>query len=373
MTKRIPYLNLMTFYTVYLFLGSFSTSILPTYFLKNGLSLNQIMLGKIIYFIGQLILLLGLKNLKAKFSWKMALVTSIAYILLIINLNSALLYYLGVFINGMSLFFFFLFYNIAHFELTPKEKTGNSSALMFIVPSFIGILAPLLAGFLAQINIYFVWLFSLFLFFLSYLLLNKQKDFRVTYSIREAWSEIKATRIFLILEGVWEALPFGIIPIYTLFFIKEPLPFGTYLSYLALISIVANFILGKLSDKLKKRVVFLYPITILISVVTFLLPLATSRLVIWIVLTGILKFLLPVFSNVSTAFVVDTHSNLRKAIPGREIALAVGRFTGLFLSFLSFTFEQRPRIIFFVLGLFMLSYTLVLFVRTKIMKTYNYL
>lgn len=372
MTKS-PYYNLILFYAIYLLFGSFSTSILPTYFLEQGLTLNEMMLGKMIFFGGQLILLFTLKNLFAKFSWRMALVTSIVYIFLIINLQSLIPFYIGQFINGMSLFFFFVFYNIAHFGLTPKDKTGNSSALMFILPSLIGIFAPLVAGYLAQINIAFIWIISTLLFAICYYLVKSQSDFRVVYSIKESLAEIKSTRIFILLEGLWEALPFGIIPIYTLFFIKDPLPFGAYIAYLSLVSIIANFLLGRFSDKIRKRIVFLYPITITIAITTFLFPISTNSLFLWVILTSVLQLLIPIFWSISTAFVVDSHADLKKAIPGREIVLAVGRLIGLSLAFLSFTFEKQPKYIFLILGLFMLIYPTVLYIRTKIRRSHVYL
>jgi|SRR3989344_3976041 len=368
-----PYYNLITFYVIFLLFGSFSTSILPTYFLEQGLTLNQMMLGKVIYFFGQLIFLFTLKNLFAKFSWRMALVTSIAYIFLIINLQSLVPFYIGQFISGTSLFFFFVFYNIAHFELTPKEKTANSSALMFILPSLVSIFAPLAAGYLAQLNIIFIWIISTLLFIVCFYLVKYQTDFQVVYSIKQSLGEIKTTRIFIFLEGLWEALPFGIIPIYTLFFIKEPLPFGLYLSYLSFISIVANFLLGRFSDKIRKRVIFLYPITLAIAIVTFLFPLSTNNLIVWVFLTTLLQLLIPIFWNVSTAFFVDSHTDLKKTIPGREIVLAIGRLIGLALAFISFTIEKQPNYIFLVLGLFMLLYPVILYIRTKIRKSHVYL
>lgn len=370
---KSPYYNLILFYTVYLLFGSFSTSILPTYFFGQGLTLNQMMLGKTIFFSGQIVLLFSLKNLFAKFSWRMALVSSIIYIFLIINLQSLIPFYIGQFINGMSLFFFFVFYNIAHFELTPKDKTGSSSALMFILPSLVSVFAPLVAGYLAQINMIFIWIISTILFVVCYYLVRSQNDFKVVYSIKESLAEIKSTRIFILLEGLWEALPFGIIPIYTLFFIKDPLPFGAYLAYLSLISIIANFLLGRFSDKIRKRIIFLYPITIAIAVTTFLFPISTNSLFLWVILTSVLQFLLPIFWSVSTAFVVDSHADLKKVIPGREIVLAVGRLIGLSLAFLSFTFENQPKYIFLILGLFMLIYPVVLYIRTKVKKSHVYL
>jgi len=370
---KSPYYNLISFYTAFLLFGSFSTSILPTYFLGQGLTLNQMMLGKMIYFCGQILLLFGLRNLFAKLSWRLALITSVIYLLLIINLRSLTPFYIGQFINGMTLFFFFVFYNIAHFELTPKDKTGSSSALMFILPSLISICTPIIAGYLAQINMLFIWTISMVLFAICYWFVGFQKDFRLVYSVKESLAEIKATRIFILLEGLWEALPFGIIPIYTLFFIKEPLPFGIYLSYLSVISIIANYCLGTFTDKIQKRIVFLYPITIAMAIMTWLFPIATNSLALWVVLTSILQFLLPIFWSVSTAFVIDAHTDLRKTIPGREIMLAVGRLIGIALTFVSFTFEKQPRYIFLVLGLFMVMYPVILYIRTKVRKSHIYL
>ncbi len=363
--KKSPYYYLVIFYATYLLFGSFSTSILPTYFLGHGLTLSQMIFGKMIYFGGQIFLLFSMTKLTAKISWKMALIASIINIMLIMNLHSLTPFYLGQFINGTSLFFFYVFYNIAHFKLTPKEKTGSSSATMFILPSLISVFVPTIAGYLAQISISFIWVISIALFAVSFWMVSRQTDFELVYSVKESLNEIKSTRIFLLLEGLWEALPFGIIPIYTLFFIKDPLPFGMYISYLSIISIVANYILGRYSDKIKNRKIFLYPITMAIAVVTMLFPISTNNIVLWVILTSCIQVLLPIFWNISTAFVIDSHSNLMKSIPGREIVLAVGRLVGLSLAFASFTIERQPRYIFFVLGVFMFLYPAMLYLKTK--------
>lgn len=77
--------------------------------------------------------------------------------------------------------------------------------------------------------------------------------------------------------------------------------YGVFLSYISLVSITANLTLGKLTDKLQKRVLFLYPLTIIMALVTFTFPFATKNITHWIIVTGIIGFLLPLFWNVSTA------------------------------------------------------------------------
>ncbi len=331
------------------------------------------MFGVVLKFVAQIILIITLTTLTAKKSWRLALISSLIYILLSISIYNAFQFYVASFINGFTMFFFYIFYNIAHFDHTPREKRGHSSALMFIVPSFIGIVAPLLAGYIAQINLISLWIISLVSFFISFYMVRSQEDFQISYKIKTAIKEIKATRVFIFVEGIWEALVFGVIPIYTLYFIKTPLKYGAFLSYLAFVSIIANFTLGKITDKLQKRTIFLYPLTIIMACTTILFIAVKSNLLNWIILTGIIQFLLPIFWNVSTAMVIDTHSNLQLAIPGREFLLAAGRIVGLLMAFASFTIEKSPYYIFIVLGLIFFLYPIMLFWNTKISKMYSYL
>lgn len=367
------FLLLFTFYISYVWFTTFGTSILPTHFLAQHLNFQQMMFGTVLKFVAQILLLITLTTFTSKISWRLALVSSLGYILLSISIYNSFQFYMASFINGFAMFFFFVFYNIAHFEHTPQEKRGHSSALMFIIPSLIGIAAPLLAGYIAQINIIFLWVISIISFLISFYLVRTQENFQVSYRIKTAIEELKATKIFIILEGIWEALPFGVIPIYTLYFIKTPLEYGAFLSYLALVSIMANFTLGKITDKLQKRTIFLYPLTIIMACATIMFVTAKSNLITWIILTGIIQFLLPLFWNVSTAMVIDTHSNLKLAIPGREFLLAAGRILGLLMAFISFSMEKSPHYIFIILGIIFLLYPAVLFWNTKISKSYSYL
>lgn len=364
---------LFGFYISYVWFTVFGRSVLPTHLLNENINLQQMVFGMFLGFMGQLSLLLTIKNLTAKLSWRLALLSIAAYILLVISVQNVFQFYIAAFINGMSLFFFFVFYNIAHFKNTSQEKIGHGSALMFSAPSVISIIAPLAAGYFAQINITILWALSLLSFLISLYLVNMQNDFKIIFNVKEATKEIRATRIFIFLEGVWEALPFAIIPIYTLYFIKTPLEYGAFLSYLAAVSVIANLTLGKISDKLQKRIIFLYPITIAMAVTSLLFTQVHSDIKIWILATSIIQFLLPLFWSISTAMVVDTHSNLELAIPGRELTLTIGRTLGTLVVFLSFLIEKTPFYIFIFLAIILLLYPFMLFWNTKLKKKYSYL
>lgn len=369
------YLRLVLFFSVFNWSISFAKSALFPYFVKEGLQLDQILLGADVAFLGILFLLIfKVSNfLRAKTSWIFAILSAFIYILLIIKISNPIQFYIASFVYGGATFFFYVFYNVAHFKFTPTGKTGHSSAIMFSIGPIISIVAPLLAGFSANINYYLIWIFSSAFFLIAIYFSRFPENFSVKYGLRSAFSEIKATRIFIFLEGIWEAMSFGIIPVFTLFFIKTPLGYGGYLAYLSLVAVLANIFLGRLTDKMNRRIIFLYPITLVISVITFLFPLATSNLIIWIVLTGLLQLFLPLFWNVSTAMVVDAHPNLELAMSGRELMLTLGRILGITLAYVSFSIEKTPFYIFFFLGIVMLAFPVVLFYRKNVSKRFSYL
>lgn len=367
------FLNLFLLYSSYLWFTNFGHSVLPTHFLAQGLSLNQMMLAKLILFLAQTSVLLLITSFSSKLSWRLAVICQILYVFLIIKIYSPLQLYFASALSGFALYFFFVFYNIAHFEETPKEKRGFSSALMFNLPTFISIVAPLFAGFILSHYQNLFWILTGVFFLLALFFVGRQQNFELEYNLSDGLKEIKATRWLIFIEGVWEALPFGIIPIFTLYFIKTPFEYGAYLTFLSFIGIIANQLLGGLTDKVQKRSIFLYPITLAMVILTLFFSSATKNIYLWTGVTGSLSFLLPVFWNISTALVVDIHSDLKVAIPARELMLAIGRVLGLCLAFLSFIFEPIPHFIFYILAGVLALYPMILFWNSKILKRHQYL
>lgn len=372
-SRRQLFLNLLVFYALFLWFRNFGTAVLPTHFLDQGLSIKEIIFGYILMFLGSAVLQLVIKNYSLKSSWRLALITILISLLLTVKIIFVWQYYLASIFRGFSVIFFHLVYNVAHFQLTPKIRTGFSSAIMYNIPIIISLVAPLAAGLVAESNYLLVWALSGLFFLFPLFFIKNQIKITVNYQLLSAIKSIQATRVFYVLQGIWEALVLGIIPIFSLYFIKTPLYFGAYMAYLSLVGLVANFLLGRYTDKLQKRVLFLYPITLLMALFTFIFPFALNNIIWWIIITGVVQFLLPLFWNVSTAMVIDAHSNLKQAIPARELILSLSRAFGFFLVFLNFYFQSRPTTIFYILGFVILLYPLVLFYNTKISRKYQYL
>ncbi|KKU82087.1 MAG: hypothetical protein UY10_C0042G0004 [Microgenomates group bacterium GW2011_GWA2_47_8] len=355
---------------VVLWSGAFAKTILPPHYLDQGITYMAMIIGTLIVFGAQFLFLISIRKGKAKILWTISFFSSLLSLVLVINIHTVWQFYLSSFMSGISLCSYWVAYNTAYFTHTPKEKTGLGSAIMFSVFPLLSIIAPPVAGYMFEANPLTFWVSSLFFYLLFYLFISRQQDFSIHYSLRTVFDEIKATRVLLFLEGIWEAMIFVIIPIYSLFFITTPLAYGAFSAYLAFVGILANLSLGKLTDKLQKRVLFLYPLTIIMAVVTFLFPMGLSTLMLWLVVTGILNFFTPLYWNITTAMFIDTHPNLQKSIPGREIILALGRIVGVSLVLFFFIIESQPRIIFYILGGIMLGYPLHLFWVSRYKKWY---
>ena len=370
--RLTPYKRLLLFVTSALWFSAFARTILPPYYLSQGITLYQMIVATLIAFATQLIFLLTVRRIRAKPFWRLSMIASFISLLLIIQLASVWQYYLASVFSGISMATFWVAYNIAYFGATPKQKTGLGSAIMFSVFPMLNIIAPPLAGFIMQWNALIFWVLSVLFFVVSYLFIARQEDFSIKYSLAASFSQLRATRVLIFLEGIWEALPLAIIPVYTLYFIKTPLSYGAFAAYLSFIGVAANLLLGKMSDKLQKHVLFLYPLTLVLAITTFLFPQATNNLALWLIVTGIMNFFLPLFWNTSTSMIIDTHANLEKAIPAREIVLAAGRVTGFILTIISFWLQPTPNGIFYVLGLIMLSYPLYLWWVSRFQKKYAF-
>lgn len=369
---RRPFFTLFIFYIAFTWFWIFGKAILPPIIASKGLNLVEMMFAMLLVFIAQAIFLVTIKKHNSKKFWPLSILALLIYIIGIFVFKGNIQFYIISFISGLATPLFYISYNFAHFNLSSKEKRGERSALMFGAPLIIAVITPLLAGFLAQNNPLFFWILLFLSLAVVIYFLRFQEPITIKYSVKSALTEIKATRILIFLSGIWETMVFGVIPIYTIFFIKTPLEYGTFLAYISLMSVIANYILGKISDKIKKRAIFLYALTPVMAFITFLFPMATSNLWRWIVLTGAVNFLLPLFWSVSTAFIVDTHQNLELTISGREIMLTAGRIIGLGGAFLSFLFEAKPFILFIFLGGAMLLFPLTILYNSKISKKYFY-
>ncbi len=371
MKIKSEYIKLLVFFTAVNIFGTFSGSVLPVHYFESGITMTQMVTAQLIIYLSHLTALVVIRSFSAKIGFYFSTIFSFVQLLLIIHIQSLSQFYLSAVVAGFVIHFLFTSYNIGHFTNTNKENVGVSSGLMFSIPRLIGIVFPLIAGYIVGLDIKILWIISGIMTFLTVCTIPQIRDFRVTYTILGAIRAAKSVRMFLVLEGIWEALIFAVIPIYTLKYIHTPEEFGIFVAYIGLVGVIANMTIGKVTDSIRKRAVFLFPITFLLTITTYLFPYFDTSQWGWFVITGLTTFLVPLFWNLTFALVLDNTQNHSYSIPGREILLDVGRIIGLGATVLSFTYEKTPFLIYYFLGTAMLGFFLNLTIR-RIFKSHSY-
>jgi len=162
--RNKKFLRLVALFAAYVWFNTFSKAILPVYFIKHGFLPSQIIFGAFLFYFAIALFVVLFRNFKAKTGWYLAVVFQLLYMLLLLNISSTYVLYFASFISGIATFFFYIPYNIAHYENTPENKNGISSSIMTNMWPVIGMAAPLLAGFLAQYNYSLIWIFTAIFF-----------------------------------------------------------------------------------------------------------------------------------------------------------------------------------------------------------------
>lgn len=264
-SRRRQFFNLLIFYAAYLWFRSFSTSVLGPHFLENNISLAQMILGSVWYFVAGSLWQTLFKTYSSRTAWLGAMVLTMMAILVVMKVDYVWQFYLHSFLLGLNSVLFFIPYNIAHFRLTPNHRTSLSAAILFSIYPFIAFVAPLFAGWVAEKSYAHIWLGSFMFFLIALFLVKFQTRFTFRFNLKQDLTYLKPTWLIVALQGLWEPIVFGVIPVFTLNFIKTPLAIGSYFSYLGLVAILANLFLGRLSDKLNRRLRFLIPTTALMG------------------------------------------------------------------------------------------------------------
>jgi MFS family permease len=249
--------------------------------------------------------------------------------------------------SGTTVALFYVTYNTLYFENTPKDKRAFSSSFFTLAGPFLGILIPPIVGFCGQKwGFPSIFLIAILVLLITLYLTKFLPKIEFESNLGQILKKTRQINFLLVIEGIKETVGLVAIPLFTLFFIQKPLRYGVFFSYLAFISTAATVLLGYLSDKFKKRVVILYPVTSLVAITIILLGFSQS-FTWWAIITGILGFILTINGTFVTTLVLDKVSQVKEGMISREFLLGIGRTIGTFIILGSFIFYQsfKPALI----------------------------
>lgn len=215
--------------------------------------------------------------------------TGMALSLLFFNPYSFLLY--GVF-AGFKLGFFWVSFNYVFFRKSTNYNHARNSSVYFILSPLMGMVLPtvgavLIDGFGFQALFLVTGLLSLLP-----LLYIRDGEFSHagTRTFREADRAFSGLRLITFFDAALHFFQGHFLLIYALLFLNTEYEIGGLLSYLALISLIASFLVAYISDRSQNRTMVLYPLLIAMGILIMLIP-AFDTLSVFVALVGIYAIL----------------------------------------------------------------------------------
>ena len=321
------YFKIWWLQAIYMMVQAGFISILYVYFVKNEINFWHIILAEALGYLFAVIFI----SLKRNFATKRDML--IGYLLILFALLVLLLpfsaYYLLIpymVLKISGAIMFFTPYNILFFEGTNQDKKVHKMTVYWAIGTVVGIVAPLLGGYifvrfgLLGFTILAILVLLIGLFFIYY-----AKNATYKYRLKDILVHIKGARTITMLDGGLQNVSQLLIALFLLNFIKDEFDFGKILSIIALISVVFSFKLAKISDKFKKRIEFIWPLSFLSALVMISFYFVNNLF--WaVVLIVLFKFITILFNPLRSNILLDKVSNGPITWISREIYLNIGRF-----------------------------------------------
>jgi MFS family permease len=201
--------------------------------------------------------------------------TGMSLSLLFYNPYSYLLF--AVF-SGLTLGLFWVSCNYIFFLRSNDSRYAKDSSVYFLLGPLLGMVLPPLGS--VVINSFSYKVLFLITLLLSLLPLwyvqSKDFDLHLNKSFRQANQDFNGLRLLTAFDAALHFFQGHFLAIYALLFLKTEYQVGGLLSYLAIASLAASFIVSHASDKYKKRVEILYPLLFAMSILILLVPLFDS-------------------------------------------------------------------------------------------------
>ncbi len=272
---------------------------------------------------------------------------------------SPLLLAASFFFYGFSVFLFWVPFNIKYFGFA-GDSGAVSSTVYFSVGGLLSLLLAVIGGAVFEfLNPQAFFFSAALLYVFPALILMKIKDEKYRHNISECVRGSKGFRTLGFIEGTSTGVLAAGTVISLFYFADRPFFFSLFLAFVTFFSIVASFVVSSISDKMKKRKIYLLSFGGLSGVWTAAMGLAWD-LASWTGLSALRNFFFTLFSPFTTAIIVDNKRDLSKLMVGRELFLNLGRVFGIGAAVLSQVLFLDVRLSLVFLGIVALLYPLVL-------------
>lgn len=304
----------------------FSQALLIFWLSQNGFDFPSLIIYSFSSFFLALVGILYFPiKINSRKSIFLGILCSALSVLVLIKIFSPIQLYVSAILGALNIIFFWIPFNTMYFKYSSEEKRGLNSGILFLVNPIIGMTLQPLSGIIAEkFSFGVMFTVGMFLYLIPLSLIKIIPDFNMDLNVKK---EIKILKFnwTTFFQGMLARVNYTLIPIFSLFFIKTPIGFGSFFGYLSLITVIASVLNGHISDKMKNRKHFFYIFTIL-TVVSFI-PLAfSSNPYLWGIFAGISSLCYSLATPFWFTYNLDHYKELgvEKTIILREIFLGVG-------------------------------------------------
>ena len=307
----------------------FGWSFAMLHFLNLGFTYLELMVYNFLTYLTAVVIIIGLKKIYVYGSIKIAVYLFIAIFILLINLDSTLELYIISMLAGATIPFFWLPVNIVFFRMRSSDNVALFSSLALFFGPSISTIVPYFSGIvISRYGYPTVFGISIILLGLTLSYIKKIEerivvDLQFTHAVK-ACGKLK---LVIAVEGFWQGVNMIVFPLYTFYFITESMSYGAFLSYVGFAGALASLLLARISDKSKKRFVFVTSTVFFTAILTIISGFASGYHG-WVISRTLLGFAISLYSPFALALVLDNVSSTRKAMVARELFLNIGRLIG---------------------------------------------
>ncbi|MFH0863264.1 MAG: MFS transporter [Candidatus Altiarchaeota archaeon] len=344
---------------LYMFPAIFAWGFIYFYFIKEGFSVQDILLFRLASWVSAALIVLIVRRF---FTMRYMAAGFFAFALEMMAVpyleNSAQLILLGVF-DGLTSPLYWVPYNILYFRIRKGAKSAYLAGLIFLISPALGIFAPLLGGLIAErygfTPLFFAGAAVLVLPGIHY---GRQASERIDIGLRRAWSAGKGIRSLVFIQGFFHGVDWVCVPIITLVYITSAVSYGGFFSIIAVAGAAATLYFCRLSDVSGNRVDYLYPSIVMTAAATILSAYASDP-VNWFIVRAVVGFFVAVANPFTTSLVLDKVRSTEDAMYLREIILNTGRAFGVAAILACHLLFSNIQYAFIPAGLLLLAYPLI--------------
>ena len=322
-----------------LFIRLFYSAALSSYWAFNMLILKQIGVNSKLVYIRFILtfafilfyshLFLNKKVLFYRKSIKVGLFFRLMTIFTMIIYPSIVVWLCNSFLVAISMLLFWMPFNSLYFSLAKILRSkGLFSGLYSFLPSAVGIIMPLLSGYLANIyGLKISFAMAAFIMVLAIILANKIKENFEYFDLEREAKIHRKIRKYWIMEGIYYTSNVILTYITVNDFVNKPLDLGIYLSLITTAAAFTALFLSYLSDKIKGINLLLYVFLFLLSI-SYIPAIFIKDIESWYFSNVIIKILRTLVHPFIIKLTVDLAFDVKDAYLAREYYLALGRVLG---------------------------------------------